>query len=1001
MVKLRSMLAILLVFMGYVGHAQQKTITGTVYDAENQPLSGASVAVRGTNVNTLTNEAGQYSIVAATGQVLVFSYVGFQSEERTVDQSNTVNVTMAAAFSDLDEVVVVGYGTTSRAYLTGNVASVKSEDIANVPVPNFTQALQGRMSGVFVESSSGKVGEGVKVRIRGTTSVSGGNSPLYVIDGIPMTTSGTLGYSNPLTDINPNDIETFEVLKDASAAAIYGARGANGVVLITTKSGAAGRTKINASFQRGYSDPTRLKEWLNAEEYVELFLEAGENVDDREFVENRLNQYSGHSDWRTGETDTDWQDQAFNSDAGMHIVNLSATGGNEKTQFYFGGTLDKTKGILIRNDLEKISGRLNLTHHASDYFTLGANFALTRIETNRLPGDNAFSNPIQLVALAPITPVRDLNGELYDRPTTTYYNNLVDSENAQWGITSFRNISNAFGELKLSKNFKLRSEFGIDLLTQNQEQFFGSRTQSGESTDGYAASAWTRIFNYTTNNYLTYNTVVNDVHYIEAVGGMSFQKSAINYTNVTGEQFPTDDLRTIASAADITGGSSTLNDFSFLSYFARANYRFADKYLFTLSGRFDGSSRFGQNNKYGFFPAASAGWIVSGEDFFENNVMNFLKLKASYGLTGNAEIGNYDSFGLYGATSYGQEAGLSPSQIPNPDLEWEKTAQFDAGIEFGFFNNRLSGEVDYYHKATTDLLLNVPVPSTSGYLEQTQNIGEMSNKGVEVTLNGAIVQTDGFQWNSSINFARNVNRVEALGGGDILTPNSRFLNSVIVGQPIGVFYGAAYVGADPANGDALWYADEARTTTTNDHNAAARVVLGNPNPDWIAGFNNSFAYKGIDLSFLFQSVYGNQIYEGGGGYYAAAGDWFDNQSRDQLRRWQNPNDITDVPQARLGEGNGTQASSRYMSDGSYLRLKTLTIGYNFPTAWLQRLKVSSARVFLVGQNLLTFTDYKGWDPEVNTDYLGADNQSTNLYQGNDFYSAPQARTFSFGVNIGF
>lgn len=980
--------------------AQQRQVSGTVISSEdNDPLPGVNILIKGTTRGVISDLDGNYSIQADANETLVFSFVGFVSKESLVGNKSNINITLDPDSKTLGEVIVVGYGSQTKGDLTGNIASVKGSELSTVPVPNFQEALQGRMAGVFVESSSGKLGEGVKIRVRGTTSISGGNDPLYVIDGIPMTSSGGVGFYNPLSDINFNDVESFEVLKDASAAAIYGARAANGVVLITTKSGVKGKTKFNVGIQRGVSSPTRTREFLNAEEFVDLMREAGENVGALGFVESRLDRYSGWSDWRTNETDTDWQKQAFNPGAGTTNVNFSASGGDEKTRFFFSGAYDNQTGILIRNDFERISGRLNLDHKVSDKFTIGANFGLSRTQNNRLSGDNAFNNPIQLVALAPITPIRDLDGQLYDRPTATYYNNLIDSENAEWLNTSFRNITNVFGEYKLTNDLKFRTEFGVDIFNQNEEQFFGSRTNTGLATNGFGRSRWTRIFNYNTNNYFTYTKVFAEKHSLEAVGGMSFQKSDQYFTFVEGQEFPLDALRTLASAAEITGGSSSVTNFTFLSYFSRINYKYADKYLATLSARVDGSSRFGDNNKYGFFPAASVGWLVSEEGFLKgNNKLSLLKVRGSYGLTGNAEIGNFDHLGLYGSAAYALIPGLRPTQIPNPNLNWEKTAQLDLGIEFALFNDRITGELDFYDKNTTDLLLNVPVPSTSGFLIQRQNIGRMQNYGFEVVLNSVNVAKQNFTWNTSLNFARNINRVRELAPGQESIPPSstRFLNGVFIGESIGVFYGAAYAGVDPTNGDALYYSNADKTETTNNFNDAERMVLGDPNPRFFGGLTNNFTFGNFDMSVLFQGVFGNDIYDGGGGFFAANGDWFDNSTKDQINRWQKPGDLTDIPQARLGDCNGCNASSRYISDGSYLRLRTLSIGYSIPKATLERFKVSSMRVFFTGQNLLTFTKYKGWDPEVNADYL-----ASNVFQGNDFYSAPQAKTFSLGINVGF
>jgi TonB-linked SusC/RagA family outer membrane protein len=1015
-------LVTLIVAFPLIGWAQNKTVTGTVVSGEdNLTLPGVNVQVQGTARGTVTDIEGSYSITVGSDETLVFSYIGFVNQAVQVGNQSIIDITLMPDEKTLGEVVVVGYGSITRGDLTGNVASLKGTEIANVPVPTFQEAIQGRMSGVFVESSSGKVGEGVKIRVRGTTSISGGNEPLYVIDGIPVTSAGTIGKSNPMADINFNDIESFEVLKDASAAAIYGARASNGVVLITTKSGSAGKTKFNVGIQRGVSSPTRRNEFLNSAQYIELMRESGYNNDlangldplnnpsdyedsDLEFVESRLDRYSGHTDWRDGTVDTDWQEQAFNPDAGITNVNFSANGGNESTRFYFSSAYDKQDGILIRNKFERISGRLNLDHKVSERFSIGANFSFSRTETTTLPEDNQFNNPIQLVALAPITPIRDENGMLYDRPTTTYYNNLIDSENANWLTSTYRNINTIFGEYAFSDKLRFRSEFAVDIINQNDDRFFGSRTITGQGTNGEGSSRWARILNYNTNNYFTYTDTFAERHQFEAVGGMSFQKTEDDYTRVDGQEFPLDDLKTLESAAEIVEGTSEFTHHSFLSYFSRINYKLDSKYLMTLSARYDASSRFGRNNKWGFYPAASLGWVVTEESFLTGKEgISLLKLRASYGLTGNADIGDFDHLGLFGPVSYGLRPGLEPTQIPNPNLTWETTAQFNVGIEFGLFNDRLTGELDYYDKQTNDLLLLVPVPGTTGFETQRQNIGRMQNYGFELVLNSANYADQNFRWNTSLNFARNINRVRELAEGQTSIPpsSSRFLNGIFIGESIGVFYGPRYAGVDPANGDALYYSNEELSETTNDYNEAARMVVGDPNPDFIAGITNDITYKNLQLSFLFQGVFGNEIYEGGAGFYAANGDWFDNSTAAQFDRWQNPGDITDIPQARLGNCNGCSASSRFISDGSYVRLKTLSLGYNLPSSLVDRMNINSARIYLMAQNLLTFTNYMGWDPEVNADYLGDTAANSNVFQGNDFYTAPQARTFSVGINVGF
>jgi len=1020
--------------------AQNTAITGRVTSADDgSALPGVSVLEKGTTNGTTTDAQGNYRISVGAGATLVFSFVGNVSQEIAVGNRTSVNVQLSPDVKSLNEVVVVGYGTQVRQELTGNIASIGGKEIENIAVPSLEAAMQGRAAGVFVESQNGKVGQGMKIRVRGSSSVSAGNQPLYVVDGIPITSqsqSTNGAETNPLADINFNDIESVEVLKDASAAAIYGSRASNGVVLITTKRGKAGRTNFNVGYFTGFSTPTRRREFLNARQFVDMTLDAAvragkydfredisgygteeEAIDDYvSFAESRLTRYSaGNEDWRNATVDTDWQDQVFRR-AQISQYDVSAAGGTEKTRFYVGGQYTDQNGILIGNRFRRYSGRVNLDHQATGRIAFGVNFSLARSENDRLSNDNAFSTPLQIVALSPITPVIDprsglisgtLPGPASNYPV--YYNPMISLGNTFYKTTVYRTISNLYGSWTITPGLTFRSEFGIDLLNQTENAYYGRLTFRNTGTpNGQGYNTNTAIFNYTANNFLRYEKTLADRHAFDVVAGISYQESSDNSSSITAQQFPSDAYKQIASAAVYSAASTTLNNFSFLSYFARANYKFANKYLVNLSGRLDGSSRFGANTRYGFFPAASVGWILSEESFLKDfSPVSLLKARVSYGLTGNAEIGNFPSRGLFSASNIGINLinasyvgipGQAPSQLANPDLKWETTAQLDFGIDFGFFNNRISGQLDYYVKKTKDLLLDVNVPATTGFTTQTRNVGRLENRGVEVVLSTQNT-TGAFEWSTNLNFAANQNKITDLAGQQL---GSNDLNRAIEGQPIGVFFGPEFAGADPANGDAIYYRNTANQdgsidrSTTNDYNQAERVVLGNPNPKWIGGLGNNFSFKGFDLNVLLQAVYGNQVYNGGGQYMSAsASNGFDNQTVDQLNYWKNPGDVTNVPEVRQFFANGTNPSSRYLSDGSYLRFKTVVFGYNLPSALAGRARLQRVRLYVSAQNLFTITRYTGWDPEVNADY-----QASNINQGVDFYSAPQAKTITFGVNLG-
>jgi len=1012
-----------------VATAQDRTVSGRVSASDdNSPLVGVSVLLKGTSRGTTTDAAGTYRLSVPGNSTLVFTYVGFVRQEVGVGNRSVVDVVLQSDAASLSEVVVTGYGSQIKRDLTGNIAQVKGTEIQNMPTPSVDQALQGRAAGVYVNAGTGKLGQGVTVRVRGSSSISASSQPFYVVDGIPVTTGDLGSYggeTNPLADINFNDVESIEVLKDASAAAIYGSRAANGVVLITTKRGKSGKTNISLNYQGGISNAARRVDFLNAQEYVDFFKMAAGNQDRRSGVDPNdpdsftqsvigpggfLDYYSYGTYGTDKQGDYDWQDRAF-SQGGLNQIDLQFSGGNDKTKFFLSGQFYDQKGTIIGNALQRYTGRLNLDHQATKWLTVGLNMSLARTQNKRLPGDNAFSNPVQASAITPLTPFTDPNTGLPagtppgDVNIPVYYNPFISIDYANFFAYVYRNLAQGYAQVQFMPGLRFRSELGVDILNQQEEGYFGSQTVRNQTraARGIGSNTYAGVVNYTTNNYFSYDKAFG-IHTLGATLGMSYQQSQSKFNSVEGTQFPSDAYQRIASAGTISSGSSSETNFRFLSYFLRANYKFADKYLLSLSGRIDGSSRFGKNARYGFFPAASAGWVITEENFLKDkvNFLSFLKLRASYGITGNAEIGNFPQLGLFGGTVYSGIGGQAPSQIGNPDLKWETTTQTDVGLDFGFFNNRINGEVDYYIKKTSDLLLNVNIPSTSGFTTQFRNAGDLENKGWEFVLNTQNV-VGKFTWTTSLNLAANRNKVTNINKQVIEAGLGGMANRAVEGQPIGVWFVPEYAGVDPANGDALWYKNTTNAdgsvdrTTTNVYSQAQRVVFGNPNPKLVGGITNTFGYKGIDLSIFFNGVYGNNLnFYGVGQYSSGNGIYEDNQTKDQLRAWtaQNPN--TNVPEARYLEPNGNQASSRYIVDGSFLRLRTVTLGYNLPGTLTRRIGLDKARIYLSGMNLLTFTKYNGWDPEVNSDDF-----TTNVAQGNDFYTPPQPRTFLVGLNLGF
>ncbi|KAF2514476.1 TonB-dependent receptor [Flavobacterium zhairuonense] len=992
-INLKHFLWLMLVLSVQIAVAQGGAISGTVTDSKGVPIPGVNIVVKGTKVSTQTDFDGNFKIQANTGDILLASYVSFATVE--VKASNSMTIRMVETQNELEAVLVVGYGTQSKKNLTDNIARVTAKDIQQVPVANVQNALVGKLAGVQITQTNGKVEGGMNIRVRGAASISASTQPLYVLDGIPLITddeSSNGAPTNPLLTLSPNEIESIDVLKDASSAAIYGARGANGVVIITTKKGKEGKGNFSLNFSQGISEATHTKKFLNAKQYVELLQEAGRNVDDLESVEDELDYLSQGTDWRNGEIDTNWQDIAlrtgYTTDA-----DFSVSGGDDKTKYFFAGAYNNTTGIVDSNDLERITARSNVSHKITDHFTAGMNIGFSRSVINRVQDDNSFSTPMQSLAQAPISQARLEDGT--PNPNTEYVNYLLAKDNTSWKTIMRRVTGKIFGELKLVKGLKFNSDFAYDLLTQTEDYWQGKNAPF-MATDGSVFATSVNTESYIFSNYFTYDLTFAENHTINAVAGMEFNKYNRRYQDVNSIYFPNDDFHTVDGGAEVNEGHGSETDYAFVSQFGRFNYSFKNKYLFKASIRRDGSSRFGKNERFAVFPAFSAGWVMSQEEFLKDNaVLSYLKLKASWGQVGNAEVGNFASRQLYRPSSYNLKSGLTFSQAGNDNLTWEKSSQTDVGVEVGFIN-KINLEVDYYDKRTDGLLFAKPLALSSGATSINTNIGEIKSSGFEITLNTKNVETEKFKWTTSFNLTTNQSKVKSLPNNntDVITD----YNINRVGENISSFYLVEYAGVDPANGDALFVKNTVNAdgsldkSTTNDYSEAKRIVAGNPFPTLMSGLTNTMNYKNFDFNFTFQGEWGASIYNSAGIYMSTAADYFDNQTADQLNRWQNPGDITNVPQARFGGSNGTQESTRYLDKADFIRLRNVTLGYSLPKETVQKAGMSSLRIYFTAVNLLTFTNYEGTDPEARRDDSGI---------GEDFYSAPPARTMAIGVNINF
>ena len=975
--KLLSFIVIIISALGI--SAQTISITGTVTSVmeNDMPLPGVTVQIKGTTLGTATDMDGRYRIEAAANDTLVFSFVGMITETVPVRGRNLIDVGLRMDIARLGEVVVVGYGTESSRLVSGSLGVVSESDMRDVPMRTIDGVLQGRSAGVYITQNAGNPGAATSVRIRGNSSISAGNEPLYVIDGIPMTSGnyGQIGFSgqgiNALSDINPNDIESITILKDASAAAIYGARATNGVILITTRRGSQKRTDINFNSSFGLQQATNLLELLNAEQWHD---------------------YRGTQPDPDNPVDTDWLNKIFRV-APMNSYELSASGGDASTQFFISGNYFKQEGVIIGTDFQRLNGRLNLDHKVSSNVTIGGSLGTSYSLNNRVEGDRSLHGVLpNAISMAPIYPVYNPDGT-YNQDGF-FANPIAIGNEAINEAHSYRTIGNAFTDIRFLENFTFSTRWGLDYLSLREHSYDPVITRQGATTNGLGIEAQTNVVNIVSNNLVRYNNSFRDVHNIEVLTGYSFEMFQRRIQYAEGIDFPGAYFQYILDAGTIRSAEARATDRGINSYFGQMRYNYDYRYIVSLSGRFDGSSKFGPNNRYGFFPAVSLAWRLSEESFFQdlNTPINELRLRGSFGITGNDGIPDFAYMDLYrGRANYRQQAGIAPTGIPNPDLKWETTTQINVGADIEFFEERIALAFDYYHNVTTDLLFNRPVSFTSGFTSITSNIGELENKGIEASLTTVNVKTNRFSWETKFNLSHNKNKILSLYKDQNLLDLDRYSPSaVIVGEPMSVFYGFRSLGVDPSTGDIVWDDIDGNGVINSDD----RTIIGDPNPLFTGGFTNILYYGPFELNFFIQFSYGNDIFNATR-IFIEAMRGPDNQSTAILDRWREPGDITDIPRATETDPNANnRISSRFVEDGSYARLKNLTFSYNMNRQWIERIGVRNARIFFTGANLITITNYSGMDPEVN--YRG----DSNLLRATDFFTYPQARTYTIGINLG-
>ena len=988
--------------------AAKDSVSGTVSDA-NGPLPGVIITVKGATAKANTDAKGNYRIAATGNSILVFSFIGYKPKEEPVNNRKSINAILQSESKALKEVQVVstGYGTVNRAKLTSAVSSIRADQIKNDVLPTITQAIQGKAGGVQVTQKSGSPGGGLNIRVRGTTSINASSDPLYVVDGIPVNSTtnftggsdfnfggGTQGI-NILASINPSDVQSVEILKDAASSSIYGARAANGVVLITTKKGEPGASHFSFNAYEGFSQvPSERKyKFMNTaqyqdymKDYYKYLLDANGNptpVPAEIMANSNIN--------------TNWQDQIFRT-AATRSYELSAHGGSDKTQYYTSIGYMRQGGVILNSNFSRLSARLNLDHQHSDKLKFSTRINLTRALNDRVQEENSKEGSTKNgILVAPNIPVYNPDGSYaYDQVNTSRENPvamlLLPVNNAQ----TFRVLASATAEYKIIPELTLKTNFGAD-LSYIDETFFmpPNGIRSFAAQGGIGARRNTRDQLWINETTLTYDKNFGQ-HHIDALAGASVQQSKIEFVDARRSNFPSNDIKYISAGGTLTGANSYPEEWSIASAFSRVNYDYKGKYLFTANIRVDGSSRFGSNSRYGTFPSFGAAWRASDEDFLKTNtIISNLKLRASWGITGNQNIPNYASYSLYsGSNNYLGNSGYVPNVLGDKNLKWETTKQTDIGLDLGFFNNRISLLADYYVKNTSDLLVGISIPGTSGFQTRFTNVGKIQNKGFEFEISSQNLVGE-FKWNTSFNMSFNRNKVISLPGGELYGGIGN-LNIAREGLPLGTFYGWKMSGVNPQTGLIDYVKKDGTLGAPTDPND--RVIIGNPNPDFFGGITNTFQYKNFDLSIMGQFSYGNDVFN----YNLASGLDGSNKSSngfiDWTRRWRNPGDITDVPRPTPGSLDNTAISDRFVEDGSFFRLRNITLGYTLDAKTLQKLKVKSLRVYATVQNAFVFTKYRGYDPEVASNQGGA---NQGLIYGYDYGSYPQPRIFTAGVNLTF
>lgn len=1009
------LLGLMLLFASAVAFAQDRVITGTVTSTEDGlGVPGATVLVKGTTIGTATDIDGKYSITVPAGNnVLVYTFVGLRTQEVNIGSRTTINVALESDVTALGEVIVTGYGTQPKREVTGAVSSVKGDAIQNLPLQSFDRALQGRAAGVQVRSSNGLPGGAVNIRIRGVGSINAGNEPLFIVDGVQLNNQSNAAFtqSNPLAFLNPNDIESMEILKDAASAAIYGSQAANGVVIITTKKGKQGKAKFEFNAFAGETQPMKYLDILGGAEWFEMRRQAEINSGSATPEANALNTMGRRpANWQTLSRDElaaigaalptyDWQREVMGTGR-LQNYELSVSGGDAKTTFFLSGSYNYQEASFRPVDFERGTVRLALTHQANDRLSIETNINLSTFQQNvpfAVEGSFLGSPAFSASAVLPHNAIFNEDGTFNTAIAGVLGQNVAQVSAFNSGIQRTNTaVGNLITTYKILDNLSFRSLFGLDYRLLQGDNYRDPRTPDGAGVRGRSSvqSDWRTRF--ITTQTLNWNKSFNGVHNVSAILGIEYLSETREGISGAGIGFPTFQFRTIQSAATPESITGFWTGYRRASAFASANYDYKKKYLATVTARYDGSSRFGANSRYGLFPSIRVGWSVVEEEFLKtSSVVSELKLRASYGLTGNDQIGNFAARGLYGGGgNYSGSAGIVPSSLANLDLGWETNNTFNIGLDYGIFSNRITGSLDVFDRRTKDLLLDQPILWTNGFGSIANNVGELQNKGIEVEISTVNIDKGGFRWNTSFNFSKIVNQVVRLYDDLQFLPANP---GIAVGQPVGRDGGGAnfvaeYAGVNPATGRPMWY--DINRNITYLPLAADRIYMGSNLATTFGGLNNTFSYKGFELTAFFVYEYGAVFGDGQYSFLRENGTRLALNALREVneRSWREPGQITDIPRNLVTNagnetrGAGRNSGSAALLKGDFIRLSQLTVGYSFNPTLVSKIGLSRARVYVQGLNLWTYADYPGYDPE---------------FTGAGTGQVPLTKNYTVGVQIGF